>query len=219
MKIKDNIAFFLWHRKYTILLSAIILYLLSFWVSFYDSSSVFDNIRRTLLLIAAINASHELHGKKTYVYWLLVICSIWISELSINLTASHTILIVLFLSWVTLKFLRRLLTDKKIDRDYLSWAIAWYMLLWIIWWYLWVMMHTLIPHSFNTSSFLTQYPISDQITFIYWSFSTLTTLGYGDIIPTMPITISLSIILVVIWQVYLTILLWIILSKFLAIKK
>ncbi|USN55354.1 MAG: two pore domain potassium channel family protein [Candidatus Peribacteria bacterium] len=51
--------------------------------------------------------------------------------------------------------------------------------------------------------------------FMYRSFSTLTTLGYGDISPISPSATSLAILLVVFGQIYLTILLGIMLAKFL----
>ncbi|MEM6966316.1 MAG: ion channel [Bacteroidota bacterium] len=52
--------------------------------------------------------------------------------------------------------------------------------------------------------------------FIYFSFITLTSVGYGDISPVNPIAMSATILLSIAGQLYLTILIAIIIGKFLA---
>ena len=51
---------------------------------------------------------------------------------------------------------------------------------------------------------------------IYYSFTTLTTLGYGDMTPTDVITKSLSIFEAIIGQLYLTVLIALLIGKYLA---
>ena len=51
--------------------------------------------------------------------------------------------------------------------------------------------------------------------YIYFSFVTLTTLGYGDIIPISPVAKSITLIIAVTGQLYLTILIAMLVGKFL----
>jgi len=51
--------------------------------------------------------------------------------------------------------------------------------------------------------------------YIYFSFVTLTTLGYGDIIPISPVAKSITLVIAVTGQLYLTILVAVLVGKFL----
>ena len=55
--------------------------------------------------------------------------------------------------------------------------------------------------------------------YIYFSFVTITTLGYGDITPIIPIAKSLTIALSLTGQLYLTILVAMLMGKFLSQSK
>ena len=55
--------------------------------------------------------------------------------------------------------------------------------------------------------------------FIYFSFVTLTTLGYGDITPASPLAHSLAILFSVTGQLYLTMIIAMLVGKFLSEKQ
>ena len=68
------------------------------------------------------------------------------------------------------------------------------------------------PGSFNVGA------NHDMYDFLYFSFVTLTTLGYGEITPQTPVAQSLCVILAITGQIYLTVIIALIIGKFIAKK-
>lgn len=62
-------------------------------------------------------------------------------------------------------------------------------------------------------------PDTDFFSFLYFSFVTLTTLGYGDISPVHPVPRTLAILFAVIGQLYLTVLIAMLIGKYLSAGK
>ena len=85
-------------------------------------------------------------------------------------------------------------------------AVAVYMLLGILWGQFYVMVYLLDPSSFyfDPSTQRGEPPISELI---YFSFSTLTTLGLGDIVPVSPIARSMVALEALVGQIYPAVLL------------
>jgi voltage-gated potassium channel len=72
----------------------------------------------------------------------------------------------------------------------------------LMWTFIFVAVETLHPGSFNIPE---GQNIEASRYFLYYSFVTLTTLGYGDITPATSITRSLCILEAVIGQLYLVV--------------
>jgi hypothetical protein len=85
-------------------------------------------------------------------------------------------------------------------------AVAVYMLLGILWGEFYVMVYLLDPSSFyfDPSTQRGEPPISELI---YFSFSTLTTLGLGDIVPVSPVARSMVTFESLVGQLYPAVLL------------
>jgi hypothetical protein len=81
-------------------------------------------------------------------------------------------------------------------------AVAVYLLLGLAWAHCYHIANRLIPGSFQTSVG----NLFSVVEWYYYSFSTLTTLGYGDIVPIKPISRSLAIAEALTGQLYLTVL-------------
>lgn len=93
---------------------------------------------------------------------------------------------------------------EKVTSDTIIGSICVYLLLGIIWATVFALIEILNPGSFNLGD--------DVVTnlnykFLYYSFVTLTTLGYGDITPVLPPARALSSLEAVTGQLYLAILL------------
>jgi len=83
---------------------------------------------------------------------------------------------------------------KKVDFDLLAGAASVYLLFGISWGMLYSLLDLLVPGSFNVPEALSQQTLSGWPVFNYYSFTTLTTTGYGDISPVTIYAQSLSIL-------------------------
>lgn len=98
---------------------------------------------------------------------------------------AHLLIMLGFFIWVTWQATRRVLFTGTIDGNKIVGAICIYVLLGLIWAILYVFIAEVIPGAFNG---IAQAPWIDNFaTAIYFSFVTMTTLGYGDISPVTPL--------------------------------
>ncbi len=80
--------------------------------------------------------------------------------------------------------LRSVVKAETVTRDVISGAVAVYVLLGVAWAVIYVLIEGLVPGSFAVEE-VGKGTIWDQL--LYFSFATLTTLGYGDISPLSPV--------------------------------
>jgi hypothetical protein len=80
-------------------------------------------------------------------------------------------------------------------------AIAAYLLIGLVWSYAYFLADLLVPGSIHPTS-SGQEVMSPMARYVYFSFTTLTTLGYGDIIPVHPLARTLAICEALIGQLY-----------------
>lgn len=98
---------------------------------------------------------------------------------------AHLILLLCFFMWMTWLHLRQVLFTGAVDGNKIVGAICIYMLLAMIWAMLYLLIAEALPGSFNG---VPQAPwLENFSTATYFSFVTITTLGYGDILPVTPL--------------------------------
>ena len=104
----------------------------------------------------------------------------------IGFSKAHLFLMLCFFIWLTWMVARQMLFTGEIDTNKIVGAICIYMLLGLIWAMLYLFIAEGVPVAFNG---MTQAPWLDNFaTAVYFSFVTITALGYGDISPAMPLT-------------------------------
>ena len=92
--------------------------------------------------------------------------------------------------------------QKEVTRDLIVGAAVVYLFMALMWTFIFVVVETLHPGSFNLPE---GQNIEATRQFVYYSFVTLTTLGYGDITPITTMARSLCILEAVIGQLYLVV--------------
>ena len=113
-------------------------------------------------------------------------------------------LLILFNLYVISQLFRQvLLQTRAINMDVLNGVASIYLLMGITWALLYMFIEVLQPGSICFSK--GQKTIESWSTMIYYSFTTLTTLGYGDIIPQNALTRILAIIEASVGVLYLAI--------------
>jgi len=93
-------------------------------------------------------------------------------------------------------------TQKEVTRDLIAGAAIVYLLMALAWSFIFGVVESLNPGSFSIPDIE---GISTSRSFLYYSFVTITTLGYGDITPVTSLARSLCILEAVIGQLYLVV--------------
>ena len=115
---------------------------------------------------------------------------------------------MMFFAYAVLLMFRSVFRNNKISLNLIIGAICIYLLIGITCGMVYALLDRLIPNSFvflNTTHVVSQMDALMQ-NFIYYSFATLTTLGYGDITPLSSPAKYFSVLEAVAGQIYLTVL-------------
>jgi hypothetical protein len=117
-------------------------------------------------------------------------------------------LVVLFLAYTVALILRGLFAQKVILADHVVGAVCGYLLAGLAWAALYMLVETVQPGSVRVSPEIA-WQLADEHTrrylFHYFSFETLTTVGYGDVTPVRPAACSLVWLEAVFGQFYLAV--------------
>jgi len=135
---------------------------------------------------------------------LLMEILIWSSRLLdiSSLGTMGNILVILFIGYTATIILSYLFTEDEITGDVIMGAICVYFLIGLAWTFIFSTLELLQPGSFKTPQGL-----DTQLShFSYYSFVTLTTLGYGDITPITSQARSLAVLEAIMGQLYIAVL-------------
>jgi hypothetical protein len=194
------------HYRFTILMFAFLCVLVVY--PFLDHFQLFHidfilNIFITFLLISCIHALSTSHHEAVMACLVILpaIFMDWIGVFSENRYVEITVDIykIVAYSYICYGLLRYALRAGVVDREKIAAAVNVYLFLGLIWRDLFSLVNILIPDSFNSE-------LLGQTDFLYYSFVTLSTLGYGDVLPVNGPAKALAYIEAIIGQLYLTIL-------------
>jgi len=126
------------------------------------------------------------------------------------LTAVYLILGAVFLGFTAVVLLRQTLTGVAVTADTIAGAICFYLLLGVIWALIYALVELSHPGSFLDGG----HPVGSTIaghqslvpTMLYLSLVTLSTLGYGDILPVTPPARMLAALEAILGPLYLAVL-------------
>ncbi len=159
----------------------------------------------SFILVSAIYAvSHK--KKHTTIGILLAVpllIAMWTKQLfGISwVQIPETILGIAFFGFIIAIILKFIFSEDEIKRDLIAGAAAVYLLLAIAWAYAYRAIEVIQPGSFAVADAQTvSYAVA-----LYYSFVTITTLGYGDIFPVTTAAKSCAILEAIVGQLYLVI--------------
>jgi len=193
-----------------LLLALILLILISPFVSQHPGMSWLGSITLMIVLLAAAYAVSG-RGRGFRVTLLLGVPALlsqlaefnadnfWLETLRYSATP-------LFLFWVCILLLKDIaLRIRTVTLELIMGSVSIYLLLGIGFALVFASIEHLQPGSFAGLEDIAV--TGDRIpTFLYYSFVTITTLGYGDISPVMPYSMTASYLLAILGQLYLAIL-------------
>ena len=140
------------------------------------------NLEILFLVILIFSIFLHRHDSKLFKVTVVSLIIILINILFFdnNQSVSQYFLKILIVSITIVELFREIFKTKIIDSHIISSAISIYVLVGIFWYLLFMFLLMIDPDSFYIRNFN---PEMVSIDMIYFSFTTLTTLGYGDIIP------------------------------------
>ena len=148
------------------------------------------------------------NSKSTLITAVILACPIFLPEwLPFLLETSyfkkiHDIFGILFFAYTAVILLSHILKTQEITLDTISGAISVYFLIGFVWAYAYSTLETFQPGSFKIAVNM----VKGIQSFSYYSFVTLTTLGYGDITPLSGPARSLSVLEAIVGQLFLAVL-------------
>ena len=107
----------------------------------------------------------------------------------------------LFFALALILILSHVKKQREVTRDVVMGAVCAYFLLGIIWAHIYFLLEIASPGSFSLTREFSRNPAH----FIYFSFITLTTVGYGDILPVSNPARSLAVLEAMVGQMYLAV--------------
>jgi len=111
---------------------------------------------------------------------------------------------LLFYGFIIFELLRYIIRCKIVDSSILSASACVYLLLGLFWCYVYALLDYYFPGSILP---IVEIDIFDNFSrYLYFSFVTLTTLGYGDITPSTKVAQNWVVLEAIIGQFYLTVL-------------
>lgn len=196
--------------KFTYLLvSMALLLVLSPFLSGIFWAEVATDIILSLLFFSAIYAVRAQHALFVVEATLavLVVGLRWWQHLTPDpiIALLATAVGTLFFILVAISMIAFVFRADAVTGDTISGSVCAYLLLGLGWAHVFALLETLNPGSLRNLQSAAQGP-ADLNPFIYFSFVTLTTLGYGDIVPATPPAHSLAVCEAVVGQLYLTVL-------------
>lgn len=200
------------HDNFIYLTFALTLLLLSTAIAqqFFEASAQrFVQSTTVITLLVAVWGvkSDEFFLNKALIFPLAIIVSslvgYWLDSAGLGFT--HLILMLVFFISTAVQTSKQVMFSGEIDGNKILGAICLYMLLGLIWALLYTLSQLYFGNAFSgISSNNDWYLVFPD--FIYFSFVTLTTLGFGDISPTLPITRFMVYFQAMVGQFYLAIL-------------
>jgi len=140
------------------------------------------NLEILFLVILIFSIFLHRHDSKLFKVTVVSLIIILINILFFdnNQSVSQYFLKILIVSITIVELFREIFKTKIIDSHIISSAISIYVLVGIFWYLLFMFLLMIDPDSFYIRNYN---PEMVSIDMIYFSFTTLTTLGYGDITP------------------------------------
>jgi len=119
---------------------------------------------------------------------------------------SHACIIVL-VTFFSITILGYVLRSGSVTIDRIFAAICVYMLIGFTWTFSYALLEVMVPGSFGGLADISR---NDYVAHVqqlrYFSFMTLTTVGYGDVVPRSPIARTMAALEAIMGQIYLTVL-------------
>jgi hypothetical protein len=178
-------------------------------VAEYPQADLALEIILTLVLASGVAATTHRGGLTIIVVAVITIAVGWLAwgTRSVGVREIHNAVAMLYCVALAAYVLSEVFRATEVRRHQIEGAIAAYLLLGVAWSFAYNLVFMIRPESFAFGNAMLQEDPETQGRFLYFSFVTLTTIGYGDITPTIATTEMLSVLEALVGQLFPAILL------------
>ncbi len=196
------------NEKFTFLLAFLLIYAIA--APFFErfiTSNLFINISFSAVMLSAVFAVSQ--KKSSLIITLLLVLPafliIWMKFFfaTPQILYAAAVSQALFNAYMVFIIIYYIFESRLVTRDIISAALIAYLFIGLFMADLYLLVELIYPGSFSIPH---EVLLADPSTFRYFSFVTLTTLGYGDISPISSQARSLSVLEAFIGQIYLAVL-------------
>ena len=120
-------------------------------------------------------------------------------------TVGYFVISMIFLLFILYFLFRVVIGAKRVSTDLIFASLCVYLLLAVVWTYIYLLIDLVMPGAFSINPEITLGYSTVTREFMYYSVVTLTTLGYGDIIPQNAIAKSWAAMEAIVGQLYLAV--------------
>jgi len=143
-----------------------------------------------LMTLVLLSALPSIGGRRSTLVWGIVLATPavagkWANYFRPDLVPPEIFLVaaILFCGFVVLNLLKFILSTPRVSLDILCAAIADYLMLGLLWSFAYQLVAQILPDSFFFTLGSAPRHVPTGFEAFYFSFATLMTVGYGDIIP------------------------------------
>jgi hypothetical protein len=160
-----------------------------------------DHIVTAILTVVLLCAVLAVGNRRSTLVWAIVlvapaVSARWLNHLRPELIRPEFWLVpgLLFVAFVIMHLFGFILRAPRVDSEVLCAAIGGYLMLALLWSFGYMLVADLVPESFVFTAGPVSVHAMKGFTALYFSFVTLCTVGYGDIVPVSGIARALAMI-------------------------
>jgi len=171
-------------RRYRLLLASLFVFLAYAGIRPQEwSGLILELLFYGVVLVAMWTIRRD--RRTTIVAAILAILSLANPEITIlpSNSMAHHVSAGLFLALLCAYILRDVLTHEEVTLETLAGSCCVYLMLGILWGHTYALIEVASPHSFSFTQAGAEDAVGVGVEMIYYSYVTLTTLGYGDMTP------------------------------------
>lgn len=214
MKNRSHLDNYLYENRYVYLFIATILQV--FLISFFSESKHFliNELTFSFFMLASINLIR--HSKRIIAFMIffavISVLLVWIpdqSKLGRTFFPYEKLIVMLFIGVIIYQILFQIIKSKRVSADVIFGALTLYIFLGMM-----AGETNQLIYFFDNQSFSGNIDGMDKSALRYYSYVTMTTLGYGDIAPISQMARAVSVFFSLAGQLYLAVIVALIVGKF-----
>lgn len=207
---KENVSLksYLFERRFLFLLILILIILIG--APFIEDYSRFHLVFDIIITVIFIAIIYAISHKKRYLILAIIlaiplIATMWTQNFVQHqaVSAAGKFFAILFFGFATINILQFIFKQKEVSKEVIFAAVVVYLMMAFMWSYAYGLLEHFEPGSFSVPEGQLK---DDRFLWIYYSFVTITTLGYGDMTPLTDRASGLAVFEAISGQIYLVVL-------------